>query len=169
MQIVQSEGELPQAIDLARSEALRYFADGRIYAERYVEAPRHVEVQILADAHGKVLHLGERDCSIQRRFQKLVEETPAPAMDDELRRRICEQAVGIASAAGYLNAGTVEFVLAPDGAFYFLEMNTRLQVEHPVTELITGVDLVEQMIRVANGEPLTITQDNVKILSLIHI
>ena len=162
MQIVRSASELCQAIELARSEALRYFADDRIYAERYVESPRHVEVQILADAHGKVLHLGERDCSIQRRFQKLVEETPAPAMDDDLRGRICAQAVGIAEAAGYRNAGTVEFVLAPDGEFYFLEMNTRLQVEHPVTEMVTGIDLVEEQIKVAAGIPLALEQDEIQ-------
>ena len=153
MQIVRSPGDLPRAIELARSEASRYFADDRIYAERYVESPRHVEVQILADAHGKVLHLGERDCSIQRRFQKLVEETPAPAMDDALRSRICAQAVAIGAAAGYRNAGTVEFVLAPDGEFYFLEMNTRLQVEHPVTEMVTGIDLVEEQVKIAAGSP----------------
>ncbi len=162
MQIVTANDELARAIELARSEAERYFGDGRIYAERYVEAPRHVEVQILADAHGHVLHLGERDCSIQRRFQKLIEETPAPAMSDDLRARICEQAVGIARAAGYRNAGTVEFVLAPDGQFYFLEMNTRLQVEHPVTEMVTGLDLVEQQIRIAAGQPLAFTQEDVR-------
>jgi len=162
MQIVAAADELARAIDLARSEAERYFGDGRIYAERYVEAPRHVEVQILADAHGHVLHLGERDCSIQRRFQKLIEETPAPAMSDALRARICEQAVGIARAARYRNAGTVEFVLAPDGEFYFLEMNTRLQVEHPVTEMVTGLDLVEQQIRIAAGQPLAFAQEDVR-------
>ena len=162
MQIVASADALSGASDLARSEAERYFGDGRIYAERYVETPRHVEVQILADAHGHVLHLGERDCSIQRRFQKLIEESPAPAMSDGLRARICEQAVGIARAAGYRNAGTVEFVLAPDGEFYFLEMNTRLQVEHPVTEMVTGLDLVEQQIRIAAGEPLAFGQQDVR-------
>ena len=162
MQIVRSAADLSRAIELARSEALRYFADDRIYAERYVESPRHVEVQILADAHGKVLHLGERDCSIQRRFQKLVEETPAPAMEDDLRNRICEQAVGIARAAGYRNAGTVEFVLAPDGEFYFLEMNTRLQVEHPVTEMVTGVDLVEEQVKIAAGQPLALDQGSLR-------
>lgn len=162
MQIVRTPAGLEQAIDLARSEAVRYFADGRIYAERYVDEPRHVEVQIFADAHGQVVHLGERDCSIQRRFQKLIEESPAPCMSDELRQRICDQAVGIARAAHYRNAGTVEFVLAPDGEFYFLEMNTRLQVEHPVTEMVTGLDLVELQIRIAAGEPLPFTQNEVK-------
>lgn len=162
MQIVRSAKDLPGAIDLARSEAERYFGDGRIFAERYVENPRHVEVQILADSHGNVLHLGERDCSIQRRFQKLVEESPAPALERSLRDEICTRAVDIARAAKYQNAGTVEFVVAPDGDFYFLEMNTRLQVEHPVTEMVTGIDLVEQQVRVAAGEPITLAQDDLR-------
>lgn len=163
MQIARSEADLPSAIELASSEAERYFADGRIFAERYVDEPRHVEVQILADSHGHVLHLGERDCSIQRRFQKLIEESPAPAMNDALRARLCSQAVEIARAANYQNAGTVEFVLAPDGEAYFLEMNTRLQVEHPVTEMVTGIDLVEQQIRIAAGEELAFSQEDVRV------
>jgi propionyl-CoA carboxylase alpha chain/3-methylcrotonyl-CoA carboxylase alpha subunit/acetyl-CoA/propionyl-CoA carboxylase biotin carboxyl carrier protein len=162
MQIVRAEHELARAIELARSEAERYFGDGRIFAERYIDEPRHVEVQILADSHGNVLHLGERDCSIQRRFQKLIEESPAPAMESAQRDQICAQAVEIARAAGYQNAGTVEFVLAPNGEFYFLEMNTRLQVEHPVTEMVTGIDLVEQQIRIAGGESLSFKQEDIR-------
>lgn len=162
MQIVRAGHELAPAIELARSEAKRYFGDGRIFAESYIDEPRHIEVQILADAHGHVLHLGERDCSIQRRFQKLIEETPAPEMESAQRDQICAQAVGIARAARYQNAGTVEFVLAPNGEFFFLEMNTRLQVEHPVTEMVTGIDLVEQQIRVAAGEPLSFVQEDIR-------
>ncbi len=161
MQIVRDESALAGATERARNEAERYFGDGRIYAERYIERPRHIEVQVLADAHGNCVHLFERECSVQRRFQKLIEESPAPALPSPLGELIREEAVGIASAAGYRNAGTVEFVLAPDGEFYFLEMNTRLQVEHPVTELVTGVDLVEEQLRVAAGEPLRFAQESI--------
>ncbi len=163
MQIVRDADALPQAILLARSAAGRYFKDERIYAERYVESPRHIEVQILADTHGQVFHLFERDCSIQRRFQKLIEETPAPGLAPALRSSICERSVQIARAADYHNAGTVEFILAPNGEYYFLEMNTRLQVEHPVTELVTGIDLVEQQLRVAAGEKLALRQETIRV------
>ena len=161
MSIVHHADEFAARAELAASEALRYFADGRIYAERYIERPRHIEVQVLGDGRGKVVHLYERECSIQRRFQKIIEESPAPNLPPALRDEICEAAVKLASAAQYRNAGTVEFILAPDGTFYFLEMNTRLQVEHPVTEFVTGIDLVEAQIRIANGEPLWIAQSEV--------
>jgi acetyl-CoA/propionyl-CoA carboxylase biotin carboxyl carrier protein len=141
---------------------LRSFGDDTIYAERYMEQPRHIEVQILADHHGNVVHLGERECSIQRRFQKIIEESPSPGLPPDLRNRICKTAISIATKAGYRNAGTVEFILSPDNHFYFLEMNTRIQVEHPVTEMVTGVDIVELQIRVARGETLPFDQDQIK-------
>ena len=162
MQIVHEAGALAQAIATARAESQRYFGDGRLLAERFVEQPRHIEVQVFGDTHGHVIHLGERECSIQRRFQKLIEETPAPTLAPELRQRICDAAVRLASEAGYVNAGTVECIVSPSGEFYFLEMNTRLQVEHPVTEMVTGLDLVEWQLRVAQGEPLPLKQDAVR-------
>ncbi len=161
MHIVQVASELEAAISLARGEAERYFGDGRLYAERYLDEPRHIEVQVLADAHGACVHLFERECSIQRRFQKLIEESPSPSIDSALRERICAEAVGIASAAGYRNAGTVEFIMDRHREFFFLEMNTRLQVEHPVTEMVTGIDLVEEQLRVAAGEPLRFGQSEI--------
>ncbi|MGB9499399.1 MAG: acetyl/propionyl/methylcrotonyl-CoA carboxylase subunit alpha [Dissulfuribacterales bacterium] len=162
MHIVRDLNNLAPAVQLAKGEALRSFGDDEVYAERYIEQPRHIEVQILADHHGNMLHLGERECSIQRRFQKIIEESPAPALSPELRRRLCDTAMEIARKSNYHNAGTVEFILAPNEDFYFLEMNTRLQVEHPVTEMVTGLDLVEMQIRVAQDEPLPLTQDKIK-------
>jgi acetyl/propionyl-CoA carboxylase alpha subunit len=162
MRIVRHADELADAIARARSEGARYFGDGRVYVERYVERPRHIEVQVLGDHHGNLVHLFERECSVQRRFQKIIEESPSPALDDAARARICETAAGIARRAGYRNAGTVEFILGADGAFYFLEMNTRLQVEHPVTEQITGLDLVREQLRIAAGEPLGYAQAQVR-------
>jgi acetyl-CoA/propionyl-CoA carboxylase, biotin carboxylase, biotin carboxyl carrier protein len=161
MRIVREAGVLKAEIERARSEGQRYFGDGRLYVERYIENPRHIEVQVLGDAHGNVVHLYERECSVQRRFQKIVEETPSPALDAATRARLCETAAGIARSAGYRNAGTVEFIFGR-GEFYFLEMNTRLQVEHPVTEETTGLNLVHEQLRVAAGEKLAFAQNEVK-------
>ena len=162
MHIVRQVESLERAVELAKGEALRSFGDDSVYAERYVEQARHIEVQILADHHGQVVHLGERECSIQRRFQKIIEESPAFVLSPGVRQRICDTAVAVAETAGYQNAGTVEFLLAPDGEFYFLEMNTRIQVEHPVTEMVTGLDLVEWQIRIARGERLPWAQQQIE-------
>ncbi|HUP24922.1 MAG TPA: acetyl-CoA carboxylase biotin carboxylase subunit [Thermoanaerobaculia bacterium] len=154
MRMVQREADLASAFRATTSEALASFGDGAVYVEKYVERPRHVEIQVLGDHHGNVVSLGERECSLQRRHQKVVEEAPSVAVDSSLRRRMGDAAVRAAAAVAYTGAGTVEFLLASDGQFFFLEMNTRLQVEHPVTELVTGIDLVVAQIRVAEGEPL---------------
>lgn len=154
MKVVRNAAELAPQVTLAMGEARRYFGDDRVYAERLLERPRHIEVQVLGDGEGNVLHFGERECSLQRRYQKIVEEAPAPSLPVDLRQEICGAATRLAGAAKYRNAGTVEFILGNDGSFYFLEMNTRLQVEHPVTEMVYGVDLVELQLRVAAGEGL---------------
>ena len=159
LRVAWSEDEVERAFETARREGEAYFADATVYVERYLDDPRHVEVQILADSHGNVIHLGERDCTIQRRHQKLVEETPSPAVSEELRARIGAIAVEAARAVDYRSAGTVEGLLDTDGSYYFLEMNTRVQVEHTVTEAVTGIDIVREQVRVAAGEPLSLTQD----------
>ena len=162
LRMVRAESELESAYRTARSEAQNAFGDPSIYLEKYIEHPRHVEIQILGDRYGHIIHLGERECSLQRRHQKVVEECPSPAVHADLRRRMGEMAVRIGRLAGYWNAGTVEFLLDPQGNFYFLEMNTRLQVEHPVTELVTGIDLVKEQIRIAAGEALAWRQEDVQ-------
>ena len=162
MRVAAGEDEVRAGFRGATNEALASFGDGRIFVERYVERPRHIEIQVLADRHGAVLHLGERECSVQRRHQKVLEEAPSPFVDEGMRARMGGQAVALARAAGYVSAGTVEFIVDPERRFYFLEMNTRLQVEHPVTEAVTGLDLVEWMIRIAAGEALPFTQDDVR-------
>ena len=161
MKVVRSADEAAQAFESAQREGQSYFADASVYVERYLEDPRHVEVQVLADAHGNVIHLGERDCTIQRRHQKLIEETPSPAVTPELRERIGRIAVDAARAAGYRSAGTIEGLLSPEGDYFFMEMNTRIQVEHTVTELVTGLDLVREQVLIAAGEPLSVRQDDV--------
>ena len=163
MRIAWNDEEAREGFQSSKNEAANSFGDDRIFIEKFVTQPRHIEIQVLCDAHGNGIYLNERECSIQRRNQKVVEEAPSPFLDEATRKAMGEQSVALAKAVGYTSAGTVEFIVDGDKNFYFLEMNTRLQVEHPVTELITGVDLVEQMIRVANGEPLSITQDDVKI------
>ena len=161
MRIANSREEVADGFDRAKSEAKSSFGDDRVFVEKFIVNPRHIEIQVLGDKHGNVIYLGERECSIQRRNQKVIEEAPSPLLDEETRRKMGEQAVALAKAVNYDSAGTVEFVAGQDKSFFFLEMNTRLQVEHPVTELITGVDLVEQMIRVAAGEPLALKQADV--------
>jgi acetyl-CoA carboxylase biotin carboxylase subunit len=162
MRLVRGEGELASSLRLARAEGGSAFGDASIYLETYVEEPRHIEIQVLADGHGATVHLGERECSIQRRHQKLIEESPSPLVDEAMRARMGDAACRLAAAVGYVNAGTVEFLVDRQGNFHFLEMNTRLQVEHPVTELVTGLDLVKEQIRIAAGEPLRFGQADVR-------
>ena len=163
MRVAEDESSFARSLEAAQAEAAAAFGDGGVYLERYVSRPRHVEFQVFGDRHGRVVHLGERDCSIQRRHQKLIEEAPSPALDDRLRAEMGEAAVQAANAIGYVGAGTVEFLLDPSGEFYFIEMNTRIQVEHPVTEATTGLDLVKEQIRVAAGQPLSFPSE-----ALVH-
>ncbi|MGH8400641.1 MAG: acetyl-CoA carboxylase biotin carboxylase subunit, partial [Gammaproteobacteria bacterium] len=164
MRVVHVEKEFEDALDGARREAKNAFGDERVLLEKYIRQPRHIEFQIFGDSHGNVVHLFERECSLQRRFQKVVEETPSPFLDDTTRKQMGEAAVAAAKAVNYVNAGTIEFIVGADRAFHFMEMNTRLQVEHPITEEITGLDLVEWQLRVASGERLPITiQDGISI------
>jgi acetyl-CoA carboxylase biotin carboxylase subunit len=155
MRICGSEADLQGAFETARSEAERAFGSADVYVEKYLEHPRHIEIQVFGDSHGRIVSLGERECTIQRRHQKLIEESPSPALTQELRQKMGEAAIQLCQAVHYVNAGTIEF-LFQDGQFYFMEMNTRIQVEHPVTEEVTGIDLVKEQIRVASGLPLTI-------------
>jgi len=161
MRVVRSPAELPHAFKTAQREAEAAFGVGDVYLEKYVDSPRHVEFQILGDHHGSVVHLGERECSIQRRHQKLIEESPSPALSEKMRRKMGSIVIDAAKAVQYANAGTFEFLMDPDGRFYFMEANTRLQVEHPVTEMVTGIDIVKEQIRIACGERLSFKQSEV--------
>jgi acetyl-CoA carboxylase biotin carboxylase subunit len=163
MRIANEAEQFAQLFGLAQNEALAAFGNGAVYVEKYLEHPRHIEIQVLGDTFGNVVHLGERDCSVQRRHQKLIEESPSPALDHDLRRRMGAAAVALAAKIGYLGAGTIEFLLDPDGNFYFMEMNTRIQVEHPVTEMVTSFDLVKDQIRIAAGEPLSFGGDGTRL------
>ena len=163
MRMAETRGEFQNAFQTAQKEAKSSFADGTMYVERLIRHPRHVEFQIMADSFGNVIHLGERDCSIQRNHQKMIEESPCVAIDDTLRERMGSAAVRAAKAAHYVNAGTIEFLLEPDGNFYFMDMNTRIQVEHPVTEWVTGIDLIKEQIRIADGQKLSFTQQDIEI------
>ena len=163
MRVARNEQEFAKLFETAQQESVHSFSDNTMYLERFVENPRHVEVQILADKYGNVIHLGERDCSVQRRHQKMIEESPCIAIADQLRKRMGETAVRAAKAAGYEGAGTIEFLLDQSGEFYFMEMNTRIQVEHPVTEFVSGVDLIKEQIRIAAGEPLSVRQKDIEI------
>ena len=162
MKVVHSEQALSGAVMMAQSEAATAFGDDTVYIEKFLEEPRHIEVQVLGDKHGNVVHLFERECSMQRKHQKVLEEAPSPFLDPETREKICAAGVAAAKAVDYVGAGTIEFLMNPDKSFYFIEMNTRIQVEHPVTEMITGIDLIEWQIRVAQGEPLEFTQQDLK-------
>ena len=162
MRLVQSPDQLDTLFKAAQGEAEAAFGNPGLYMEKFIDRPRHVEVQVLADRHGNVVHLGERDCSIQRRHQKLLEEAPSPALDPELRRRMGEAAVAAARSIDYEGAGTVEFLLDRSGGFYFMEMNTRIQVEHPVTEMVTGIDLIAEQLRIAGGEPISVRQEDIQ-------
>lgn len=162
MRVAGSEEEFEYQFSLAQRESANAFGDDTMYLERFIENPRHVEIQIMADTHGNVVALGERDCSVQRNHQKLIEESPSPAIDDDTRRKMNEYAVLAAKTVGYTNAGTIEYIVSPKGEFFFMEMNTRIQVEHGVTEMVTGTDLIIEQIRVAMGEPLSFTQEDVR-------
>lgn len=161
MRVAWNEEEFELQFNLAQRESANAFGDDTMYLERFIESPRHVEIQIMADAHGNVVALGERDCSVQRNHQKLIEESPSPAVSDGMRRKMNEYAILAAKTVGYTNAGTIEYIVSPKGEFYFMEMNTRIQVEHGVTEMVTGTDLIIEQIRVAMGEPLSFTQEDV--------
>jgi len=164
IRFVASKAELKHAYDMCRAEGKASFGDDSIYIEKFIEEPRHIEIQVLADEHGNGVYLLERDCSLQRRHQKLVEEAPSPFVDEELRKKMGESSVKAAKATKYANAGTIEFLVDKDKNYYFMEMNTRIQVEHPVTEIITGIDIVKEQIKIASGEPLNFKQSDIKIL-----